>query len=661
MLKDNLPEDHNGKPISNGFSVEFVWNSVTFDRMIKGIRKFVNDHNSISLTLYETILGKRKDSPKQKLCYEQRLISHPSLPMLNEFQREAVEHALNNSITLIQGPPGTGKSLTIASIVLQLIQIKNNSRKKKTLVCAPSNNTVDHLTKMMDDLGIKVVRLYSKSRETIDTSFEYLTLHNQVKNLDIPKYDKLRRYFQLMGEIGELEQRDKNQFDQLYRSAERFILDKADVICCTCSAAFDARIENRYKFENVLIDEATQAVEPVCMLAMLNGARKVVIVGDNKQLGPVVISRRVANAGLKLSLYERLIKLGITPIRLLVQYRMHPELSMFSANRFYNGELRNGVIESERLLDMALEWPHPGKPIFFWNVRGYEEISPSGTSFINRLEVMKIDEIIVRLIKSGIKPSQIAVITTYKGQRGYLNQFFRKQGHLKQNVFKEIELGSVDSFQGREKDIIIISTVRSNDHSNVGFLSDYRRLNVALTRAKRGMIIIGNAQLLSHSKYWSMFLYDLKKRGLVFEGSEYNKLVPTNLDFNEPGIEDFNPELEENFLNLPNLGDITSNASFTLNNHDNLEISDIFSMPYRMSEMGFNLLPQQKAFIKTDRLLYNIEVEDSESLIEKLSVNDAPMDRDCDSKEDSFDEKLYEKDLMINLNFLNMDSDSDLE
>ena len=252
-----------------------------------------------------------------------------------------------------------------------------------------------------------------------------------MKNLEIEKYERLRRFFTLLETTGELEQRDKNQFDQLYRSAEKFILDRAEVICCTCSASFDSRIENKYKFENVLIDEATQAVEPVSMLAMLNGARKVVIVGDNKQLGPVVISRRVANAGLKLSLYERLIKLGIQPIRLLVQYRMHPELSMFSANRFYNGELRNGVTETERTLDASLEWPHPGKPIFFWNVRGYEEISPSGTSFINRLEVMKTDELIVKMLRGGVEASQIAVITTYKGQRGYLNQYFRRQGHLK--------------------------------------------------------------------------------------------------------------------------------------------------------------------------------------------------------------------------------------
>ena len=178
MVKDSVPEDYAGKPITTGFSVEFVWNSVTFDRMVKGIKKFVNNHNSISLTLYETILGKKKEENNRGNADSKKLVRHPMMPKLNEFQKDAVEHALNNPLTLIQGPPGTGKSLTIASIVLQLIQAKNRSRKKKILVCAPSNNTVDHLAKMMDELGIKVVRLYSKSRETVDTSFEYLTLHS---------------------------------------------------------------------------------------------------------------------------------------------------------------------------------------------------------------------------------------------------------------------------------------------------------------------------------------------------------------------------------------------------------------------------------------------------------------------------------------------------
>ena len=161
-----------------------------------------------------------------------------------------------------------------------------------------------------------------------------------------------------------------------------------------------------------------------------------------------------------------------------------------------------------------------------------------------------------------------------------------------------------------------------------------------------------------------MFLYDLKKRGLVFEGAEFNKLVPTNLDFKEPGAEEINPDIEENFLNIPNAGDLTSNASFTLNNHDNIDISDMFSMPYRMSEMGFNLLPQQKAFLKSEKAIFNIEVEDTESLIDKLSVNEKSFfneDGEEGSKEDSIDEKLYERDLMMNLNFLNMNSDSDLD
>lgn len=537
----------------------------------------------------------------------------------------------------------------------------------KIMVCAPSNNTVDNLAKTIDKLGISVVRMCSKSREMVDSSVEYLTLHNQVRNLNIPKFEKLKRLYTLLDDAGELQQREKNEFDRLRRWAEDFILEKAQVICCTCSASYDSRIrKKKYRFETVLIDEATQAIEPMCLLPMVRGARRAVIVGDNKQLGPVVISRRASNAGLKISLYERLVKLGIKPIRLLIQYRMHPELSMFSANRFYNGELRNGVTETDRDIGLDINWPSPGKPIFFWNVQGFEEISPSGTSYINRIEVMKIDEVITMMIKKGIQASQIAVITTYKGQRGYLNQYFKRQGYLKYSIYKEVELASVDSFQGREKDIIIISTVRSNDHSNVGFLSDFRRLNVALTRAKMGMIIVGNAQLLSHSKYWSLLLYDLRKRNLVFEGNKYSNLIETNLEFKDPDQKELDKELLNEefpaFQASTNLSEI--NESFTLNNHENNNLSEIISRPFRISQFGFDFLPAQKQFLKPQTELGKLGIFDNGgSFMDQLSINESFDDRLEVQEEEEVDvqELLNDRDLMANLRHLNMDSDSDFE
>jgi len=141
------------------------------------------------------------------------------------------------------------------------------------------------------------------------------------------------------------------------------------------------------------------------------------------QLGPVVICREAANAGLKQSLFERLVKLQIKPIRLQVQYRMHPDLSVFPSNSFYEGALQNGVTASDRKLNADFNWPCKESPLFFWHVRGQEELSASGTSYLNRAEAAAIDKLLVPFIKGGVEPDKIGIITPYKGQRAFLTQF----------------------------------------------------------------------------------------------------------------------------------------------------------------------------------------------------------------------------------------------
>jgi regulator of nonsense transcripts 1 len=227
------------------------------------------------------------------------------------------------------------------------------------------------------------------------------------------------------------------------------------------------------------------------------------------------MNKKAARAGLTQSLFERLVVLGNRPIRLQVQYRMHPCLSEFPSNMFYEGTLQNGVTAPERLRkNVDFPWPVPDTPMFFYQNLGQEEISSSGTSFLNRLilatnlsvrlltpsyrtEASNVEKIVTKFFKSGVVPGQIGVVTPYEGQRSYIVNYMQFNGSLKKDLYKEIEVASVDAFQGREKDYIILSCVRSNEHQGIGFLNDPRRLNVALTRAKYGVVILGNPKVLS--------------------------------------------------------------------------------------------------------------------------------------------------------------------
>ena len=251
-------------------------------------------------------------------------------------------------------------------------------------------------------------------------------------------------------------------------------LKNADVICCTCVGAGDWRLA-QYAFENIFIDESAQATEPECMVPLMRGCKRLILVGDHRQLGPVLMCMKAARAGLGQSLFERLVKLGVRPEQLRVQYRMHPAICEFPSQIFYDGFLQNGVTTLQRTTCQAsFPWPCSGVPMFFYCSCGQEEISGSGKSFLNRAEASLVEDMVFKFLQFEIKPSQVAIITAYEGQHLYLS-------HL---LHPDIEVACIDSFQGREKDFIVLSCVRSNDQQQIGFLADPRRVNVALTRAK---------------------------------------------------------------------------------------------------------------------------------------------------------------------------------
>lgn len=248
--------------------------------------------------------------------------------------------------------------------------------------------------------------------------------------------------------------------------------------------------------------------EPECMIPLTMGCKHLVMVGDHSQLGPTIMSKKAAQAGLTQSMFERLVLLGTRPIRLQVQYRMHPCLSEFPSNMFYEGTLQNGVTAPERLKkSVDFPWPVETTPMYFHQNLGQEEISSSGTSFLNRTEAANVEKIVTRFFKSGVLPGQIGIVTPYEGQRSYIVTSMQTHGTLKKELYKEIEVASVDAFQGREKDYIILSCVRSNEHQGIGFLNDPRRLNVALTRAKYGLVILGNPKVLSRVSWSGISVY----------------------------------------------------------------------------------------------------------------------------------------------------------
>lgn len=529
----NVPTD-----CTTGFRAEFVWKGTSYERQQLAMRRFASVQETVSSYIYHKLLGLDVQETEFDIKLPSR-ISIPGYPALNESQVKAVQSVLKKPLSLIQGPPGTGKTVTSATIVYHLTKLSNN----KILVCAPSNVATDHLASKLDEIGIKVVRLRAKSREDVECAVEHLALDTLVSKTAT---GKLKKFLALKDDIGELNSQDQKEMIKLLRKKEKSILKSAQVVCTTCVGAGDMRLHGM-QFTSVLIDETTQASEPECMIPIAHGARQVILVGDHQQMGPIIMDKRAAEAGLKLSLFERMIMLDHVPIRLQVQYRMNPCLSEFSSNMFYEGMLQNGVSKEERsIASSTFPWPVSDTPMMFWANVGREEISASGTSFLNRIEAMNCERIVTRLFRDGIKPEQIGIITPYEGQRAFLVQYMTMSGTMDKDLYASIEVASVDAFQGREKDFIIFSCVRSNDQQNIGFLRDYRRLNVALTRAKYGLVILGNPRSFTRDFLWTKLLIHFREKGCLVEGRLDNlQLSVVQLEFANAKLQNKNRGLAQ--------------------------------------------------------------------------------------------------------------------
>ena len=346
---------------------------------------------------------------------------------------------------------------------------------------------------------------------TVDAHMESHPLRRDLEE-HLELNEKLaRRIPGMKGKEKGLAHRDLNRGWKEVRRIERQmrddILDRAQVLCCTCIGVGHQLLDGR-KFTRVLLDEATQATEPSSLVPLVRGARQIVLVGDHRQLPPTVISRRAENGGLRRSLFERLVAMGIEPMLLDTQYRMHPAISDFPNRIFYEGRLVDGIRVADRPNPAGLLWNDWEVPMAFLPVNGDELLSPDGASKENPAEVGWVAKILENLLQAGdLEETDIGIITPYAGQVRAIRDALPERND-------SVEVHTVDGYQGREKEVIIFSCVRSNSDGIVGFLSDARRLNVALTRAKRGLIVIGDPDTLRNDETWASWLDYIRSRNL---------------------------------------------------------------------------------------------------------------------------------------------------
>ena len=492
-------------------------NRVAFDRMRDALNSIFEEGGGAPLR--ELLLGLVYDPeatasliPEMKGAKEVRV---PLPSDLNESQRKAAKMGISRRLTLIQGPPGTGKTHTAVRI-LENWAIQDTGT---VLAVADSNVAVDNLLEGLLERGIRTVRLGQpvKVREslreaTMDARMESHELNRDLIE-EIERNEKLSRRIKGMrgGKEKGLAHRDLSRGWKEVRRLERQIrddiLDRAQVLCCTCIGSGHDLLDGR-SFSRVLIDEATQATEPASLVPLVKGSRQIVLVGDHRQLPPTVISRRAERGGLDRSLFERLVEMGIAPLMLTTQYRMHPSISDFPNNRFYDGKLEDGVDRSDREAPAGMLWPDWDAPLAFLPVEGEELLSPDGASKENSVEASWVVKILMGLIEEGgLEISSIGIITPYAGQVRAIRDMIPES-------MQDVEVRTVDGYQGREKDVIIFSSVRSNPDGNVGFLSDRRRLNVALTRSRRGLIVVGNPETLRHDDNWRAWIDHIRSSKL---------------------------------------------------------------------------------------------------------------------------------------------------
>ncbi len=484
------------------------------------------DEMEYALKIAPAIAAKKDEGNLVKILTGEKrptsqLLNHAfTIDGLNAIQRLAVTKILEaNELAIVHGPPGTGKTTTLVQAIKALIKQDHN----QILVVAPSNTAVDLLSEKLSDEGLNVVRVGNPAR--VNERQQALTLdskiaaHANIKEIKRLKKqakefrDMAHKYKRSFG-YAEREQRKAlfNEARNISREVERteqYIIDdvlaKANVITATLVGANHYSIRH-LRYETVVIDEAGQALEPACWIPVLK-AKKVVMTGDHCQLPPTIKSDEAAKKGLSVTLMEKAVALHPEVVVLLEeQYRMHEKIMGFSSRTFYFDKLQAHPSIANKLL-------FPGDvPIAFIDTAGcgFDE-KLEGTSISNREEAAFLLKHLACLVEQ-MKPvydgnnfPSIGVISPYKHQVEILKELILSYSELLQ-FRAAITINTIDSFQGQERDIIYISMARSNSESTIGFLSDVRRMNVAMTRARKKLVVIGDSATLSQHPFYAAFI-----------------------------------------------------------------------------------------------------------------------------------------------------------
>lgn len=443
---------------------------------------------------------------------------------LNQSQNSAVQKILSaKDIAIIHGPPGTGKTTTLVQAIRQTL-----FTEKQVLVCSPSNTAVDLLTEKLHREGITVLRLGNPARISeevlMNTLDAKVAAHESYK--DLKSYRKTaEEYFRMAGKYKRTFGKEEREQRQLFYQEARKILhdariledyiiseqfDKAQVIACT-PVVSSGRMMRDKQFSTVFIDEAAQALEPMCWIP-ISRSNRVVFAGDHFQLPPTVKSKEAEKLGLKETLFERAVKIENVSVMLNTQYRMHEHIMNFSNQKFYEGNLKADISVKETLLDTQDFLLNTALDFIDTAGCGYNEIiNPESLSIANpeegQLLIKHLKMVLTQyeLSKDASKRIKIGIISPYKEQVQYLTAQIAADEELEK--FKsQIAVKTVDGFQGQERDIIYISMVRSNDQREIGFLNDTRRMNVALTRAKKKLVVIGDSATIGNHPFYKSFL-----------------------------------------------------------------------------------------------------------------------------------------------------------
>lgn len=467
--------------------------------MTESLREAERKEDERFVRLRDVLVGNRPPSS--------RTLPQLSFPWLNRSQQEAIQHAVESQeVAIVHGPPGTGKTTTLVEAIIETLQ-----RETQVLVCAPSNAAVDWISEQLMRRGIHVLRVGNPLRmsdEMLDCSYERRYAAH-------PDYHELWNIRKTLrdGAKGEQAHRLRNRETELEIKINADLFEQARVVSCTLiGSAY--RIMERRRFSTLFIDEAAQALEPACWAAILR-ADRVVMSGDHQQLPPTVKSMAAAKGGLADTLMQRVVKLWPQCVNLLtVQYRMNEDIMSFPSRWFYHGQLQAATDVAHRQvspLDTPLTWLDT-------SALTYEERQGRNMSLSNsqeaRLVIHTVRDYIEMISPQRVESERVdfGIITPYRGQARLIRRLLKMQ-HYFRKLKRHITVGTVDGFQGQERDVIVISLVRDNADGNIGFLRDLRRMNVAITRARMKLIIVGNAETLSRHRFYRALAEHIKKHG----------------------------------------------------------------------------------------------------------------------------------------------------